>query len=28
LQRLERAVYLSLDIKGICAKFVNGNQIF
>ena len=28
LQRLERAVYLSLDIKGIYAKFVNGNQIF
>ena len=28
LQRLERAVYLSLDTQGICAKFVNGNQIF
>lgn len=28
LQRLERAVYLSLDTKGICAKYVNGNQIF
>ena len=27
LQRLERAVYLSLDIQGICAKYVNGNQI-
>ena len=28
LQRLERAVYLSLDVQGICAKYVNGNQIF
>lgn len=28
LQRLERAVYLSLDTQGICAKYVNGNQIF
>ena len=28
LQRLERAVYLSLDVQGIFAKFVNGNQIF
>ena len=27
LQRLERAVYLSLDIQGIFAKYVNGNQI-
>ena len=27
LQRLERAVYLSLDVQGICAKYVNGNQI-
>lgn len=28
LQRLERAVYLSLDVQGIFAKYVNGNQIF
>ena len=28
LQRLERTVYLSLDTQGICAKYVNGNQIF
>ena len=28
LQRLERAVYLSLDTQGICTKYVNGNQIF
>ena len=28
LQRLERAVYLSLDTQGICAKYVNGKQIF
>ena len=28
LQRLERADYLSLDVQGICAKYVNGNQIF
>ena len=28
LQRLERAVYLSLDVQGIYAKYVNGNQIF
>ena len=28
LQRLERAVYLSLDTQGICAKYVDGNQIF
>ena len=28
LQRLERAVYLSLDTQGICAKYVNRNQIF
>ena len=27
LQRLERAVYLSLDVQGIFAKYVNGNQI-
>lgn len=27
LQRLERAVYLSLDLQGIFAKYVNGNQI-
>ena len=28
LQRLERAIYLSLDVQGIFAKYVNGNQIF
>jgi guanine deaminase len=28
LQRLERAIYLSLDTQGICAKYVNGKQIF
>lgn len=28
LQRLERAVYLSLDIQGIHAKFVAGRQLF
>lgn len=27
LQRLERAIYLSLDINGIIAKFVKGQQI-
>ena len=27
LQRLERAVYLSLDVQGIFAKYVNGKQI-
>lgn len=28
LQRLERAVYLSLDLHGIYAKFVEGRQLF
>ena len=28
LQRLERAVYLSLDLQGICAKYVAGQAVF
>ena len=26
-ERMERAVYTNEDLKGICAKFVNGNKI-
>ena len=28
LQRLERAAYLSLDLKGVCAKYAAGMKLF
>lgn len=28
LTKLERAIYLSLDEKGLVSKFVKGNKIF
>jgi guanine deaminase len=27
LQRLERAAYLSVDLNGVCGKYVSGRQI-